>query len=54
MGDWHEQDGNADKPFPTLAKVERDIRTPREILDAIATHGRTVATAWERLRALSV
>lgn len=36
------------------AKVERDSRTPHEILDAIAAHGRTVETALSRLRTLMV
>jgi len=36
------------------AKVEHDTRTPAEILDAIAAHGRTVAAALQRLRALTV
>ena len=35
------------------AKVERDSRSPGEILDAIAEHGRTVASALQRLRALT-
>ncbi len=34
------------------ARVERDTRTPGEILDAIALHGDTVAAALSRLRAL--
>ncbi len=34
------------------ARVERDTRTPGEILDAIALHGNTVASALSRLRAL--
>ena len=34
------------------AKVERDNRTPGEILDAIARHGSAVASALSRLRAL--
>lgn len=35
------------------ARVERDTRTPGEILDAIAGHGRTVESALNRLRALT-
>ena len=35
------------------ARVERDTRTPGEILDAIAVHGSTVASALNRLRALA-
>ena len=34
------------------AKVERDTRTPGQILDAIALHGDTVAAALTRLRGL--
>ena len=35
------------------ARVERDTRTPGEILDAIAVYGNTVASALNRLRALA-
>ena len=35
------------------AKVERDTRTPGEILDAITHHGRTVEAALLRLRTLT-
>lgn len=35
------------------AKVERDTRTPHEILNAITEHGRTVEAALLRLRGLT-
>jgi type I restriction enzyme M protein len=35
------------------AKVERDTRTPRDILDSIAAHGQTVVAALQRLRTLT-
>ena len=34
------------------ARVERDTRTPAEIIESIASHGRTVETALARLRTL--
>lgn len=35
------------------ARVEKDTRTPAEILDAIDEHGRSVESALRRLRALT-
>lgn len=40
------------KAVNPTAKVDRDTRTPGEILDAIAEHGRGVESALGRLRAL--
>jgi type I restriction enzyme M protein len=40
------------KAVNPCAKVTRDVRSPAEILDAIAAHGQTVAAALQRLRQL--
>jgi len=41
------------KAVNPCAKVERDTRTPRDILDSIAAHGQTVDAALQRLRTLT-